>query len=215
VIVATVRAFRHHGGADNLFAHIKNVTEKYALPAVVALNRFTSDTEEELTAVEAACRAVKAPCVIYEGFMRGGEGAEELAKAVLPLLEGDPPELKTVYPLESSIEEKLNTIARDIYGAEEIELSQAARKQAAALESMGYGSLPVCMAKTQYSFSDDPGKTGRPEGFRLHIVELRVSAGAGFIVARTGDVMIMPGLPKTPSFEMIDIDEDGKISGLF
>lgn len=215
VIVATVRAFRHHGGADNLFAHIENVTDRYKLPAVVALNRFSSDTAEDLAAVEAACRAAETPCVVYEGVARGGEGAEALAKALLPLLEGEPPELTTVYPLDMSIEDKLNVIAQRIYGADEAELSASAKKQAAVLEEAGYGSLPVCVAKTQYSFTDDPKIPGRPKGFRIHITDLRVSAGAGFVVARAGDVMIMPGLPKTASYEMIDIDADGVISGLF
>jgi formate--tetrahydrofolate ligase len=215
VIVATVRAFSHHGGADNLFAHIENVTKNYRLPAVVAINRFSADTDEDLSAVEAACRAMQTPCVIYEGFARGGEGAEGLARAILPLLEGAPPELTTVYPLEVRLEEKLNVIATKIYGADVAELSQKARKQAAELEAMGYGDLPVCIAKTQYSFTDDPKKTGRPKGFRIRIADIRVSAGAGFIVARAGEVMIMPGLPKTASYEMIDIDADGKISGLF
>jgi formate--tetrahydrofolate ligase len=215
VIVATVRAFRHQGGADNLFAHIENVTKNYGLPAVVAINRFEADTDEDVAAVEAACRAVKTRCAVYEGFSRGGAGAEALAKEILPMLEGSPPELKTVYPLDISIEEKLSAIAANIYGADGVDLSPAAQKQAAALETMGYGNLPVCVAKTQYSLSDDAKKTGRPKGFRIHIVELRVSAGAGFVVARAGEVMTMPGLPKAPSYEKIDIDADGKIEGLF
>jgi formate--tetrahydrofolate ligase len=215
VIVATVRAFKHHGGADNLLKHIKNVTGEYGLPAVVALNRFHTDTEEELDAIKAVCRSVGIPCALYEGFAKGGEGAKELAKAVLPLLESAPQTLKEVYPLEMSLVGKLNAIAVKIYGAEGVDLAPSAKKEAERLETMGYGKLPVCVAKTQYSFSDDPKKLGSPVGFRVHISELRLCAGAGFVVARAGDVMIMPGLPKEASFEKIDIDENGVISGLF
>ena len=215
VIVATARAFRHHGGADNLFAHIKNVAELYGLPAIVALNRFSTDTDEELEAVASACRAARTPCAVYEGFSRGGEGAEALAKAVLPLLAAEPKPLKTVYPLELPLAGKLDAIAARVYGADGADLSPAAAKQAAKLEAMGYGGLPICVAKTQYSLSDDPKKLGRPKGFRIQIGELRVSAGAGFIVAKTGDVMTMPGLPAVPAYEKIDIDADGKITGLF
>jgi formate--tetrahydrofolate ligase len=215
VIVATVRAYKYHGGADNLQKHIENVTDEYGLPAVVALNRFHSDTDEEIETLMAACRAVGIPCAIYEGFSKGGAGAEELAAAVIPLLKDEPPALRTVYPLEMGLVEKLNAIASKIYGADEVDLAPAAMKEAEKLESLGYGNLPVCIAKTQYSFSDEPKLLGRPKGFRLHISELRLSAGAGFVVARAGDVMIMPGLPKEASFEKIDIDENGKISGLF
>jgi formate--tetrahydrofolate ligase len=214
VIVVTERAFMQHG-SENLFAHIDNVTQLYGLPAVVALNKFGSDTEGGHRAIEAACLAARIPCAVYEGHARGGEGAETLAKAILPLLEGEPPGLKTVYPLELSIEDKLNEIAVNVYGADGVDLSPPAQKQADKLEAMGYGSLPVCVAKTQYSFSDDPKDPGCPEGFRIHIGELRVSAGAGFIVAKAGSVMTMPGLPKAPSFENIDIGADGKITGLF
>ena len=214
VIVATARAYKHHG-ADNLLAHIQNVTQRYGLPAVVALNRFENDTEDDLRAVQETCRAAGVPCPIYEGFSRGGAGAEDLAETVLPLLQAEPPELKEVYPLEMGLAGKLNAIAVNIYGADGAGLSPAAVKQAAKLEGMGFGNLPVCIAKTQYSFSDDPKKPGRPRGFRIHIGELRVSAGAGFVVAKAGDVMTMPGLPAAPSYQNIDIDESGKISGLF
>ncbi|MCL1807246.1 MAG: formate--tetrahydrofolate ligase [Oscillospiraceae bacterium] len=215
VIVATVRAFKHHGGADNLLAHIENVRERYGLPAVVALNRFHTDTDEDLEAVAAACRSARTPCAVYEGFSRGGAGAEALARELLPLLEDDPPELKTVYPPDLGLLEKLNAVATNIYGADGCDFSPAAEKQAIKLEELGYGNLPVCIAKTQTSFSDDPKKLGSPKGFRVQIGELRVSAGAGFVVAKAGDIMTMPGLPKTPAYENIGIDENGKITGLF
>jgi formate--tetrahydrofolate ligase len=215
VIVATVRAYKHHGGPGNLLKHIENVTKVYGLPAVVAINRFKGDTDEELKAVTDACRTAGVPCALYEGFARGGEGAEVLAAAVIPLLQGELPRLGTVYPAEMSLPDKINAIATKVYGADGVDLSPAAKKESERLERMGFGGLPVCVAKTQYSFTDDPKKLGRPEGFRIHISELRLSAGAGFVVARAGDVMIMPGLPKEASFEIIDIDDNGKISGLF
>ena len=215
VIVATARALKHHGGADNLFAHIENVTERYGLPAVVAVNRFAQDADGDIEAVASACRAAQTPCAVYEGFSRGGAGAEDLAKALLPLLTAEPKALQTVYPLDMPLADKLNAIAVNVYGADGADLSPAAAKQAAKLEALGYGGLPVCVAKTQYSLSDDPKKLGRPKGFRIQIGELRVSAGAGFVVARAGDVMTMPGLPAAPAYEKIDINADGKITGLF
>ncbi|MDR0294321.1 MAG: formate--tetrahydrofolate ligase, partial [Oscillospiraceae bacterium] len=215
VIVATARAFLRRGGADNLRAHIENVTGQYGLPAVVALNRFEDDTDKDLGAVREACLETNTPCAVFEGYSKGGAGAEGLARAVLPLLEGEPPELKTVYPPDASLEEKLSAIAVNIYGADGVELSPAAKKQAAKLAAMGYGNLPVCVAKTQYSLSDDPKKPGRPKGFLVKIRELRVSAGAGFVVARAGDIMTMPGLPAVPAYVNIDVDGNGKITGLF
>ncbi|MDR0326632.1 MAG: formate--tetrahydrofolate ligase [Oscillospiraceae bacterium] len=215
VIVATARAFKHHGGADNLFAHIENVTERYGLPAVVAINRFAADTEEDIAAVEAACRAAQTPCAVYEGFARGGAGAEALAGKLLSLLEPGPRQLKAVYSLDMPLADKLNAIAQNVYGADGADLAPAAKKQAIKLEAMGYGNLPVCVAKTQYSLSDDAKKLGRPKGFRVTIDELRVSAGAGFVVAVAGGMMTMPGLTATPAYEKIDIDADGRILGLF
>jgi formate--tetrahydrofolate ligase len=215
VIVATVRAYKHHGGPDNLHKHIENVTKEYGLPAVVALNRFCGDTDEELSAVKGACKAAGIPCALYEGFSKGGAGAEELAAAVIPLLQGELPALKTVYQLDTALADKLNAIAVKIYGADGADLSPPAKKEAERLEAAGFGKLPVCIAKTQYSFSDDAKKLGSPKNFRVQISGLRLSAGAGFVVARAGDVMIMPGLPREASYEKIDIDADGKISGLF
>lgn len=215
VIVATARAFKHHGGADNLAAHIENVTKRYGLSAVVAINRYASDTEEDIEKLKDACRSLNTPCAVYEGFARGGAGAEALAGQVIPLLEAEPSAPKYAYPLEVSIADKLKAVAVNVYGAEGADLSPSAQKQAAKLEKLGYGGLPVCIAKTQYSLSDDPKKLGRPSGFRVKIDELRVSAGAGFIVAIAGGMMTMPGLPAAPAYEQIDVMPDGKITGLF
>lgn len=215
VIVATARAARHHGGMENLLAHIENVTERFGLPAVVAVNRYENDTEEELAAIETACRNAGTPCAVYEGHARGGAGSEALAEAVLPFLEAEPKAPKEVYPLNITLAEKIELIAKNIYGADGADFEEPARAFAEKMEKLGYGGLPICIAKTQYSLSDDKERLGRPNGFRIRIGEMRLSAGAGFVVAIAGGIMTMPGLPKIPAYEKIDITPDGKITGLF
>jgi len=231
VIVATVRALKHHGGAakadlgredlaalekglPNLLRHVENVTKVFGLPAVVAVNRFPTDTEAELALVADRCGELGVNAVLSEVWGRGGEGGAALAREAVRLC-GTESRLRFTYDMNSSIEEKLNAIATRIYRADCAELTTAARKQAAQLTAMGLGGLPVCVAKTQYSFSDDAALLGAPEGFRITVRNLKVSAGAGFIVALTGDIMTMPGLPKVPSAENIDVDAAGRISGLF
>lgn len=231
VIVATVRALKHHGGAakgelekedlralerglPNLLQHVENITKVYGLPAVVAINRFPADTEEELALVERKCGELGVKAVLSEVWGKGGEGGLALADEVVKLCEEDS-ELSFSYSLDMSIEEKLRAVAQRIYRADDVKLTSAAVKQLKKLEDMGFSDLPVCVAKTQYSFSDDPSLTGAPRGFVLTVRELKVSAGAGFIVALTGDIMTMPGLPKRPAAENIDVDVAGRISGLF
>ena len=231
VIVATVRALKTHGGvakADlgtpdtealerglpNLLRHVENITQVFGLPAVVAINRFPTDTEEELQVVENRCRALGVNVALSEVWAKGGKGGEALAKEVVRLCEVES-KLTFAYEEDLSIEEKIGTIVRRIYRGSDVVLSPVAKKQATQLEALGFGQLPICMAKTQYSFSDDPSKLCAPEGFTVNVRNLKVSAGAGFIVALTGDIMTMPGLPKVPSAEKIDVDADGKISGLF
>ena len=231
VIVATVRALKHHGGAaktelgredlaalerglPNLLQHVENITKVYRLPCVVAVNRFPTDTEAELELVERRCRELGVNVARSEVWGRGGAGGEELAREVVRLCEL-PNEFSFAYTDEMSIREKLEAIAKRVYRADAVELTGPAAKQLAQLEALGFGSLPVCMAKTQYSFSDDPAKLGAPRGFKLTVRNLKVSAGAGFIVALTGEIMTMPGLPKVPAAERIDVDENGVISGLF
>ena len=231
VIVATVRALKHHGGAakgelekedlralerglPNLLQHVENITKVYGLPAVVAINRFPADTEEELALVERKCGELGVKAVLSEVWGKGGEGGLALADEVVKLCEEDS-ELSFSYSLDMSIEEKLRAVAQRIYRADDVKLTSAAVKQLKKLEDMGFSDLPVCVAKTQYSFSDDPSLTGAPRGFVLTVRELKVSAGAGFIVALTGDIMTMPGLPKRPAAENIDVDAAGRISGLF
>ncbi|MCI5753992.1 MAG: formate--tetrahydrofolate ligase [Clostridiales bacterium] len=231
VIVATVRALKHHGGAaktelgredlaalerglPNLLQHVENITKVYKLPCVVAVNRFPTDTEAELELVERRCRELGVNVARSEVWGRGGAGGEELAREVVRLCEL-PNEFSFAYTDEMSIREKLEAIAKRVYRADAVELTGPAAKQLAQLEALGFGSLPVCMAKTQYSFSDDPAKLGAPRGFKLTVRNLKVSAGAGFIVALTGEIMTMPGLPKVPAAERIDVDENGVISGLF
>ena len=231
VIVATIRALKHHGGAEkialaqenlpalergipNLLRHIHNIRDVYGLPCVVAINAFSTDTpaETELVArrcAEAGAKAV--PCRVWE---QGGAGGTALAEAVAQLCEA-PAQFAPSYDAALPIPEKLNAIARRIYGAEGAKLSPAAAKQAQRLEALGYGHLPVCIAKTQYSFSDDAALLGAPSGFTIQVRELKVSAGAGFVVALAGNIMTMPGLPKKPAAECIDVDASGRISGLF
>ncbi len=231
VIVATVRALKHHGGvakADlnkenlealekglpNLLQHVENITKVYELPAVVAINAFPTDTKAELDLVEAKCKELGVNVALSEVWAKGGEGGIALAEEVVRLCELDS-KLKYSYELDMSIEEKIEAIAKKIYHADGISILPAAKKQLDQLESLGFGNLPVCMAKTQYSFSDDAKLLGAPKGFTVTIRNLKVSAGAGFIVALTGDIMTMPGLPPVPAAEKIDVDNDGVISGLF
>ena len=234
VVVGTVRALKMHGGADkkdlarenpealekgvpNLLRHVRNMTEVFHLPCVVAINRFPTDTDAEIDYVIAKCRELGVNAVLSTVWAEGGKGGEALAREVVRLCENSRAEERFTfaYDAEDGIENKLNTLAVRIYGGKGAALTPAAKKQAAQLEALGYGKLPVCVAKTQYSFSDDPSLTGAPEDFTVTVRNLKVSAGAGFIVALTGDIMTMPGLPKSPAAERIDVDGDGRITGLF
>ena len=232
VIVATVKALKMHGGVPknalgpknlealekgipNLLKHIENITKVFGLPAVVAINRFPTDDEEELKLIETKCRELGVNVALSEVWGKGGAGGEELAKEVVRLAEEGKNDFRFVYDDDMSLEEKINAIVTKVYGGDGVDFTPAARKEMEKLEGLGFGGLPVCMAKTQYSLSDDPSKMGRPEGFRVTVRNMKVSAGAGFVVVLTGDVMTMPGLPKTPAAERIDVDENGKISGLF
>lgn len=229
VIVATVRALKHHGGAKelseeslealekgiaNLDKHIENM-KKYNLPVVVAINRFVSDTERELEFIEKHCKELDVPVALCEVWAKGGEGGIALAKEVMAQLEKETDNYTPLYSLDLSIKEKIETIAKEIYGADGVEFSSGAKKMLKIIDELGYGNLPVCMSKTQKSLSDNASLIGRPIGFTVTINELRISAGAGFIVAMAGDIIDMPGLPKKPAAELIDIDENGKIEGLF
>ena len=231
VIVATIRALKYNGnvakedlqtenldalksGFENLKKHIKNVTEVYGMPCVVAFNRFPSDTQAEIDFALAECERLGAQASLSEVFTKGGEGGEDLANKVLVAME-KPNNFSYVYEESASIKEKITAISTKIYSAGSIKFSKEATNMIAKIEKMGYAHLPVCMAKTQYSFSDDPAKLGAPSGFELNIRSVRLSAGAGFIVAITGDIMTMPGLPKVPSSEKIDINSEGLITGLF
>ena len=231
VVVATVRALKHHGGAakgelgtenlealekglPNLLQHVENITGVYGLPAVVAINRFPTDTEAELKLVEDKCRELGVNVALSEVWGKGGEGGIALAEEVVRLCEADS-DFRFAYDTELSIEEKIRAIAQKIYHADDISILPAAMKQLRQLEALGFGKLPICVAKTQYSFSDAQTLLGAPKGFTLTVRNLKVSAGAGFIVALTGDIMTMPGLPKAPAALKIDIDEAGEIVGLF
>ncbi len=231
VVVATVRALKMHGGLPkndlnhedldalkkglpNLLQHVENMTQVYGLPCVVAINRFPMDTEAELRLIEDECKALGVNVALSEVWAKGGEGGIKLAEEVVRLC-GAENHFKFCYPLELSIEEKISLIVKNVYHGDGVMLTPNAKKQAAQLEKLGFGGLPVCMAKTQYSFSDDPTLLGAPKGFTVTVRNLRVSAGAGFIVALTGDIMTMPGLPKVPAAEKIDVDAEGRISGLF
>jgi formate--tetrahydrofolate ligase len=231
VIVASVRALKHHGGvakADlqtenlaalelglpNLLRHVENITQQFKLPAVVAINAFPTDTQAELDLVEARCKELGVNVALSEVWAKGGEGGKALAEEVVRLCE-QPNEFTQIYSLDLSIEDKIRAIATKIYRAGDVNFLPAAASQLKQLEGLGFGHLPICMAKTQYSFSDDAALRGAPSGFTLTVRNLKVSAGAGFIVALTGDIMTMPGLPKVPSAEHIDVDSSGKISGLF
>ena len=231
VVVATVRALKNHGGVPkdqlntenlealekglpNLLQHVENITKVFGLPCVVALNAFATDTEAELKLVEERCRALGVRVALCQVWAKGGEGGVELAEEVVRLCQ-QPGNFQFSYDEKTSIEEKLNTIARRIYHADGVDLTPAARKQMQELTALGFGELPICMAKTQYSFSDDAARLGAPRDFRITVRNLKVSAGAGFLVALTGNIMTMPGLPKVPAAEKIDVDENGRITGLF
>ena len=231
VVVATVRALKHHGGAaraelgredlaalerglPNLLQHVDNIKNVFGLPCVVAINAFPTDTAAELKLVEEKCRELGVSVALSEVWAKGGAGGTALAEEVVRLCE-QPSDFRYSYALGGSIEEKLETICRRIYHADGVVLTPAAQKQARRLTELGFGELPICMAKTQYSFSDDPSLLGAPRGFTVTVRNLKVSAGAGFLVALTGDIMTMPGLPKKPAADNIDVDENGVITGLF
>ena len=233
VIVATVRALKYHGGVPkaelnnenlealekglpNLLQHVDNVKNVYGLPCVVAINAFPTDTKAELDLVEAKCKEQGVNVRLSEVWAKGGEGGKALAEEVIRLAEDTTNDhFQFVYDLEDSIEEKLNKIATKVYRADGVVLAGDAKKQVAQLTELGFDKMPICMAKTQFSFSDDQTKLGAPRGFKITVREIKVNAGAGFLVAKTGNIMTMPGLPKVPASERIDIDANGKITGLF
>ena len=233
VIVATVRALKYHGGVPkaelnnenlealekglpNLLQHVDNVKNVYGLPCVVAINAFPTDTEAELKMVEEKCKEQGVNVRLSEVWAKGGEGGKALAEEVIRLCEEETSDtFQFVYDLDTTIEEKLNAIATKVYRADGVVVTAAAKKQIQQLTELGFDKLPICMAKTQFSFSDDQTRLGAPRGFKITVREVKVNAGAGFLVAKTGDIMTMPGLPKVPASERIEIDENGKITGLF
>ena len=232
VIVATVRALKMHGGLaknelatedlaaldkgiPNLLRHVSNIRNVYGLPCVVAVNRFPTDTDAEIGFIIDKCRALGVNTVLSTVWAEGGKGGEALAREVVRLCEEEKGAFRFSYELDGSIEEKIKAIVTRVYGGRDVSILPAAQKQIDELTKLGYGGLPVCIAKTQYSFTDDPTKLGAPEGFTVTVKNVKVSAGAGFIVVLTGDIMTMPGLPKVPAAEKIDVDENGRISGLF
>ena len=231
VIVASVRALKHNGGAakaelgvenlevlkkgiSNLLKHVENITQVFKLPSVVAINRFPTDTEAELNLIKERCNELGVNVALSEVWAKGGAGGIELAEEVLRLTDKES-NMEFPYDADMSIKEKIAAISKKIYGAESVDYSKKADKEIQNLEKLGLGNLPICMAKTQYSFTDDPKVLGRPTGFKITIRDITISAGAGFIVALTGEIMKMPGLPKVPAAEKIDVDIDGKIKGLF
>ncbi len=231
VIVATVKALKYNGGVPkaelggenldalekglpNLLKHVENITQVYGLPCVVAINRFVNDSDAELALIRDRCRELGVNTALSEVWGKGGEGGIELAQEVLRLCE-QPHDFRFAYELDQPLRSKIEAIVKRVYGGAGVSYSAAASKELDRLEAMGFGSLPVCMAKTQYSLSDDQTKLGRPEGFTITVSKVKVSAGAGFVVVQTGDIMTMPGLPKVPAAEKIDVDENGVISGLF
>ena len=231
VVVATVRALKMHGGVPktelgaenlealekglpNLLQHVSNIRDVYHLPCVVAINAFPTDTKAELDLVEAKCKELGVNVALSEVWAKGGEGGVALAEEVVRLCE-EPNEFEFSYDLDLSIEEKLDAIVKKIYHGTGVALTPAAKKQAVQLAELGFDKCPICVAKTQYSFSDNAALLGAPRDFTVTVRNLKISAGAGFIVALTGDIMTMPGLPKVPAAERIDVDETGKISGLF
>ena len=231
VLVATVRALKYNGGVPkaeltkenlealeaglpNLLRHVSNIRDVWGLPVVVAINAFPTDTAAELELVERRVRELGVNVALSEVWAKGGEGGEELAREVVRLCE-EPSDFRYAYELDGTLAEKINAIATRVYHADGVDFTPAASRQLAQLEEQGFGGLPICMAKTQYSFTDDPKRLGAPEGFRITVRSVRVSAGAGFVVALTGDIMTMPGLPKVPAAEKIDVTPDGRIIGLF
>lgn len=232
VVVATIRALKMHGGVPktelgtenldalakglpNLLRHVSNIKNVYKLPCVVAVNRFPTDTDAEIEEVIRECRALGVNTVLSTVWADGGKGGEALAREVIRLCEEDKGDFTFSYELDIPIEKKIEAVVKRIYGGDGVEFSSAAKKQLKRLEQLGFGNLPVCIAKTQYSFSDDPTLLGAPTGFTVTVKNVKVSAGAGFIVVLTGDIMTMPGLPKSPAAERIDVDENGRITGLF
>ncbi len=232
VIVATVRALKHHGGCakaelgkenlealerglPNLVRHVENITRSFGLPAVVAINKFESDTDAEVELIRRACGEYGVRVALSEVWGKGGQGGVELAQEVLRIIDEGENRFTFAYPDELPLKEKIAAVAAKVYGADGVDYSPAAEKELSRLTELGYGGLPVCMAKTQYSLSDDAKKLGAPKGFRIKVQKAKVSAGAGFVVVLTGDIMTMPGLPKAPAAEQIDVDENGVISGLF
>ncbi len=232
VIVATIRALKYNGGVKkedlnqenldalkkglpNLLKHVENITEKYGIPAVVAINQFPTDTERELALVQEECNRLGVNAVLSEVWAKGGEGGLELAKEVVRIIEEGKNNFKPIYDLDMGIADKITTIAKEIYGADGVEFAPAALKEINTLEELGFKNVPVCIAKTQYSLTDDPKLLGRPTGFKINVRNVKISAGAGFVVALTGAIMTMPGLPKRPAAEKIDVDVNGKITGLF
>ena len=232
VVVATVRALKMHGGLDkkaldredlaalergipNLLRHVSNMKQVYRLPCVVAVNRFPTDTDEEIDFIIRKCRELGVNTVLSTVWADGGRGGEALAREVVRLCQEEQGDFTFAYPLDCTIEEKLHAIVTRVYGGKGVSILPAAQKQISRLTQLGFGGLPICVAKTQYSFSDDPALLGAPEGFTVTVRNIKVSAGAGFLVALTGDIMTMPGLPKVPAAERIDVDDNGRISGLF
>ena len=232
VIVATVRALKMHGGLDkkslatedlealgrgvpNLLRHVSNIKNVYGLPCVVAVNRFPQDTDREIEYIIEKCRELGVNTVLSTVWAEGGKGGEALAREVVRLCEEEKGDFRFSYDLDESIEEKINDVVKKVYGGAGVIITPAARKQIDRLTALGFDKLPICVAKTQYSFSDDPTLIGAPEGFKVTVRNVKVSAGAGFVVVLTGDIMTMPGLPKVPAAEKIDVDENGRISGLF
>ena len=232
VVVATIRALKMHGGVPktelsgenlaaleaglpNLLRHVSNIRDVYGIPAVVAVNRFPTDTDAEIALVIRRCAELGVRAVLSDVWAEGGAGGEALAREVVRLCEEDTPSFRYAYETDAPLTDKIDAVVRRIYRGAGVSILPAAQKQIDRLTALGYGSLPVCIAKTQYSFSDDPTKIGAPEGFTVTVRNVRVSAGAGFVVVLTGDIMTMPGLPKQPAAERIDVDEDGRITGLF
>jgi len=232
VIVATVRALKYNGGVKkddlnkenltalkdgipNLLKHVENISKKYKIPAVVAINQFPTDTEKELALVQDECKRLGVNAVLSEVWAKGGDGGLELGKEVLRIIDEDQNNFKPIYDMDMSLTEKINTVAKEIYGADGVEFTPSALKEIKNLEELGFRNVPICVAKTQYSLTDDPKLLGRPKGFKINVRNVKVSAGAGFVVVLTGEIMTMPGLPKKPAAEKIDVDVSGKISGLF
>lgn len=232
VVVATIRALKMHGGLDkkqlntedlsalekgipNLLRHVRNIKEVYKLPCVVAVNKFPTDTEREVEFIIEKCKALGVNTVLSDVWARGGEGGIDLAKEVVRLCDEEKGDFTFSYSLDMPIKEKIEAVVKKVYGGKGVTFTPNAEKQIDTLDKLGFSDCPVCIAKTQYSFSDDPAKLGAPEGFTVTVKNVKISAGAGFIVVLTGDIMTMPGLPKVPAAEKIDIDENGKITGLF